>query len=160
MNQVKELTVNILSAAVGTGKEAALAGVFATAGVMLSEWLGGWDKSLELLLTLILIDYVTGVLGAIKHKKLNSDIMYWGGVRKSVVLLVIGLAVLLDDLIGSGTPVFRTAAVYFYAGREGLSVVENLGLLGVPLPPKIKEMLTQLQGDDTDGNNKSATDGK
>lgn len=145
MSHFKLLIFNVSNAAVGSGKELITGSAFATAGVLLTNWLGGWDKALQILITLIVIDYVTGVLGAIKTKKLNSEVMYWGGIRKAVVLLVIGLAAILDDVVGGGTPVFRTAAIYFYAGREGLSVVENLGVLGIPLPAKIKNLLEQLQ---------------
>ncbi|MNJ57413.1 Holin family protein [compost metagenome] len=89
-------------------------------------------------------DYITGILGAIKTKTLNSEVMFWGGIRKITVLFVVGLAVLIDGWVGGDASVFRTLAVYFYAGREGLSVVENLGILGVYLPPKVKDFLEQL----------------
>ena len=116
-------------------------------GVTISEFLGGWDGALKVLLLLMVFDYGTGVLGAFKTKTVNSDIMFWGGIRKATVLFVIGLAALLDDWLQPGAPVFRTAAIYFYAAREGLSVVENLGVLGVPLPTTIKDKLEQLGGD-------------
>ncbi len=90
-------------------------------------------------------DYITGVLGAFKTKTVNSDTMYWGGIRKVTVLFVIGLAALIDGWVQPGVPIFRTAAIYFYAGREGLSVIENLGTLGTPLPAKLRQYLEQLQ---------------
>ncbi len=144
MNQMRELFMNVWTAAVGTsGKEAAWGGGIALAGTI-GSLLGGWDKSLQLLLVLMVADYVTGVLGAIKQKKLNSDNMYWGGIRKVVVLFVVGLSALADDWIQPGAPIFRTAAIFFYIGREGLSVVENLGTLNVPLPDKLRSWLEQL----------------
>lgn len=144
-NHLKEYGINLVTAAIGTsGKEATIGGYIAAAGVFISGLLGGWDQALAGLLALMVIDYVTGFLGAIKNKKVNSDVMYWGGIRKMVVLVVVGLGVMIDDWIQPGAPIFRTAAIYFYAGREGLSVIENLGTIGVPLPRAIHDFLTQL----------------
>lgn len=148
MNEGKELVMNVWTAAAGsTGREAAWGGWVAIAGTI-GALLGGWDKPLIVLLVLMAADYVFGVLGAIKLKKVNSDVMYWGGVRKITVLFVVGLAALIDDWVQPGAPIFRTAAIFFYAGREGLSVVENLGTLGVPLPGKLRGWLEQLNGKD------------
>jgi toxin secretion/phage lysis holin len=134
-----------LSAIVGqSGREAAFGAVTATAGT-LAAWLGGWDTSLKLLLVLMAADYAAGVLGAIKEKRVSSDVMFWGGIRKIAVLFVVGLAVLLDQWMQLDTPLLRTISLFYYAGREGLSLVENLGALGVPLPPQMKNVFVQLQ---------------
>lgn len=144
LSQLKHLGNTVLSAAAGaSSKEAATGGVVAALG-LLATLLGGWDKPLQILVVLMVADYVTGILGAIKTKSVNSEVMFWGGIRKITILFVVGLAVLIDGWIGGNSAVFRTLAVYFYAGREGLSVVENLGILGVYLPPKLKEFLEQL----------------
>ncbi|MBB6632748.1 phage holin family protein [Cohnella thailandensis] len=153
MNQT--MNTILTAAAASSGKEAAWGGWVAAAGLVLSAWLGGWDEALQILVYLMVADYITGVLGAVKLKKVNSDIMFWGGIRKVTVLFVVGLAALLDGWIQPGEPIFRTIAIYFYVGREGLSVVENLGTLNVPMPKKLKELLEQLQekgGGKTDGN--------
>ncbi|OME86551.1 holin [Paenibacillus lautus] len=118
-------------------------GVVAVLG-LLATLLGGWDKPLQILVVLMVADYITGILGAVKTKAVNSEVMFWGGIRKITILFVVGLAVLIDGWVGGDSAVFRTLAVYFYAGREGLSVMENLGILGVYIPPKIKEFLEQL----------------
>lgn len=144
MNHFKEIGLTVYNAAIGSGKEAAFGGFAAAIGLAISDFLGGWDKALQVLLILILADYISGVLGAIKNRKVNSDNMFWGGVRKIVVLFIVGLSSMLDDWIQPGPPIFRTAAIYFYATREGLSVVENLGTIGVPLPNKVREFLEQL----------------
>ncbi len=144
VNQIKVFGSTVLAAAAGaSGKEAATGGVFAAVG-LIATLLGGWDKPLQLLVVLMAADYITGILGAIKTKTLNSEVMFWGGIRKITVLFVVGLAVLIDGWVGGDASVFRILAVYFYAGREGLSVVENLGILGVYLPPKVKDFLEQL----------------
>ncbi|WP_374018967.1 phage holin family protein [Paenibacillus thiaminolyticus] len=73
-----------------------------------------------------------------------SEVMFWGGIRKMTILFVIGLAALIDSCIQPGSLLFRTIAIFFYAGREGLSVVENLGVYGVDSPPKLVAFLEQL----------------
>jgi toxin secretion/phage lysis holin len=126
-------------------KEFSLNVLIATVGTITSAYLGGWDAALKMLVALMIIDYVTGVLAAWRAKKLDSDVMFWGGIRKGAVLLVILIAVMLDTIIGDGSPVFRTLAMYFYIGREGLSVTENLGIMGVPLPPAVTKALAQIK---------------
>lgn len=143
---LKLITTNLYLAATGaTEKEFAFSGIIAAVGTFIAAALGGWDISLQLLAYMMIADYVTGVLGAIKNKRLNSDVMFWGGVRKGIVMIVIFLAVNLDQFIGGQAPIFRTLAVYFYAGREGLSLIENFGVLGVPWPPAIRNALEQLK---------------
>ncbi len=139
----------LLTAAVGAnGKEAAVGGLAATIGTTLAASLGGWDIALRLLIFCMVADYVTGLLGAIKQRKVDSEVMFWGGVRKGVVIGVIALAVMLDDFMSNGDPVFRTIALYFYIGREGLSIIENLGTIDVLVPGRIKERLQQLNKED------------
>lgn len=110
----------------------------------LMNWFGGWDKALQVLLMLMLVDYVTGVLGAVKQRKLNCDVMYWDAIRKAVCLIMVVLTSLLDDWLQPGIPVFRTTAIYFYSGREGLSVIEHLGVIGVPLPQVVRDLLERI----------------
>lgn len=127
--------------------------IFSVTGTTISALLGGWDILIQLLLTFMVIDYVTGVLSAIRNNKLNSEVMYWGGIRKAAVLLVIIIAVMFDALVSADAPVFRTLAMYFYISREGISVLENLGKMGVPLPAFIRKFLEQLKekGGEQDG---------
>lgn len=144
MQQVREYFTNISTAAIGSnGKDTAI-GLFVASVGVIGTLLGGWDKGMVLLIVLMAADYITGLLGAIKTKTVNSDVMYWGGIRKIVVLFVIALAYAIDDWMHPEAPIFRTVAIYFYIGREGLSVVENLGTIGVPLPPILKDKLQQL----------------
>jgi len=153
---VKYLALNLMTAAVGdTGKEAGFGAVAAVAATIASAYLGGWDTALQLLIFLMVLDYATGLAGAIRSRTVNSETMFWGGIRKGVVMAVVALAVMLDRFVGGDAPVFRSLAMYFYIAREGLSVVENLDLMGVPLPNAIKQFLQQLQrkGDTTNDTN-------
>lgn len=126
-------------------KELSLNTCIAATGTVVSAWLGGWDAALKVLVVLMAIDYATGFLGAVKNHKVNSDTMFWGGIRKGIILAVVIVAVLFDEMVKNPFPIFRTLSIYFYVSREGISVTENLGILGVPLPPGISRMLTQLQ---------------
>jgi len=146
---IKQIGMTLMTAAVGaSGKEAAAGGIAAAVGTTIAASLGGWDIALRLLIICMVLDYVTGLLGAIKQRKVDSEIMFWGGIRKGIVLAVILLAVQLDEFMGNGSPVFRTIALYFYIGREGLSIIENLGVLNVLVPGAIKERLQQLNKED------------
>lgn len=131
-------------------KEFCFSTLIATVGTILCSILGGWDVTLKVLVVLMVIDYVTGFLGAIKNKQVNSEVMFWGGIRKGLILAVIIIAVLLDEMVVNSVPILRTLAIYFYVTREGISVTENLGILGVPLPASIRRVLIQLQKEKDD----------
>ena len=122
-------------------------GGIAALATLVTGLLGGWDVAVKLLAALIVIDYVTGFLAAGKHKKINSDVMFWGGIRKGVIFLVIVVAVLADEMLNNSSPILRTLVIYYYIAREALSVTENCAILGVPLPPQFVSVLAQLQGD-------------
>lgn len=144
VSQIKMFGSTVWTAMVGTSeKEAAAGGVTALTGLIVT-FLGGWDKPLQVLLIAMLLDYASGVIAAFKNKKMDSDVMFWGGIRKVTVLMVVGLSAQMDDWLQPGAPLFRTAAIYFYAGREGLSLAENLGAMGILLPFKLKSFLKQL----------------
>jgi len=116
----------------------------AAAGVL--TLLGGWDKIMEILIIFIVADYLTGVGVGIKEKKLNSEIGSRGLLRKAAIFIVIILAAQLDRIVDNPINLFRTAAALFYIANEGLSITENIGKIGVPLPAFIKKVLEQLKG--------------
>jgi toxin secretion/phage lysis holin len=126
-------------------KELGFSTAIASVCTVMSAALGGWDIALRVLIALMVVDYITGFLGAVKNKKVNSEVMFGGGARKGAILSVIVITVLLDEMVGNQQPILRTLAIYFYAAREGVSLTENLGILGVYLPPGIKKVLEQLQ---------------
>ena len=115
--------------------------------------LGGYDKILSLLVFLMASDFILGILVAIKAKRLNSKVMFWGGINKILVLMLVALAVRLDSVLPIAEPYIRTAVIWFYSGREGLSLVENYGKIGLPLPPFLVNLLEQLKNT----NNNSVT---
>ena len=91
------------------------------------------------------IDFVLGFLAAAKSRTVDSQVMFWGGVNKVLVLVFVGFGVVLDGIIGTPEPYIRTAIIWFYIGREGLSIVENYGKMGLPLPGFLTVVLQQLK---------------
>ena len=108
----------------------------------ITYFLGGWDKALEIMLILIVLDYLTGLLKAIYNKKLNSSVGLKGIIKKIGYLIIVALSVLLDKVVGN-TGAIRTLVIYFFVANEGISIIENWGAMGLPLPDKLKETLEQ-----------------
>lgn len=113
---------------------------------------GGIDIAMKSLLIVIVIDYITGVISAIYNKKLNSTIGLKGILKKFSYLIIVSLSVILDRIVGD-TGAIRTIVIYFFVANDGISIVENIGKMGVPLPKKLTEVLEQLRnkGDEESG---------
>ena len=122
--------------------------VVSAVGIGLESFVGGFDGSIRLLLILMAVDLFTGVIAAIKVKSLRSNIMFWGGVNKVFVLIFVGIGAGLDLLLSGDSPVIRAAIIWFYIGRELLSLVENSSKIGVIIPPVILEIINQLPSSD------------
>ena len=117
--------------------------VFAMIGGWLGYFLGGYDGLLYALIVFMVVDYITGVMCAIVDKKLSSAVGF-KVCRKVLILMVVGIANLLDvQVIGTGS-VLRTAVIFFYLSNEGVSLLENAAHLGLPIPEKLKAVLAQL----------------
>ena len=118
--------------------------VFAMIGGWLGYFLGGYDGLLYALIVFMVVDYITGVMCAIVDKKLSSAVGFKGICRKVLILMLVGIANLLDvQVIGTGS-VLRTAVIFFYLSNEGVSLLENAAHLGLPIPEKLKAVLAQL----------------
>ena len=118
--------------------------VFTGVGGWLGYFLGGYDGLLYALIVFMVVDYITGVMCAVNDKKLSSAVGFKGICRKVLILMLVGIANLLDvTIIGTGA-VLRTAVIFFYLSNEGVSLLENAGHLGLPIPEKLKEILAQL----------------
>ena len=118
---------------------------FAAAGTFANWLLGGWDLMVQALIAFMALDFVLGFAASIKNHTTDSQVMFWGGVNKVLVLGLVGVGVLLDSLLGVGEPYIRTAVIWFYIARELLSILENYGKLGTNIPPILKTVLAQLQ---------------
>ena len=109
---------------------------------------GSWDLALQVLIVFMVLDYLTGVLHAYLIGQLSSEVGFKGLVKKCMILVVLIIGVMLDRILGTGTWVFRTLVAYFYIANEGISLLENVGNIGIPIPNKIKNALEQLNKDD------------
>ncbi|MBP0956053.1 MAG: phage holin family protein [Oscillospiraceae bacterium] len=118
-----------------------------------SGFLGGMDGIMYALLAFISIDYITGVAVAIKQKKLSSEVGFWGLVRKVCIIALVGVAHFVDVYVMHTGDIFRTAIALYYIGNEGVSLLENMGNLGVPLSKKLKDVLEQLKSNNDKENN-------
>ena len=118
--------------------------IFTALGGWLGYFLGGCDGLLYALIAFVVIDYITGVMCAIINRELSSAVGFKGIFRKVLIFLLVGIANIIDvQVIGTGA-VLRTAVIFFYISNEGVSLLENAGHLGLPIPEKIKTVLEQL----------------
>lgn len=121
-----------------------LCGLLATLGWLIIYLLGGWDVALQCLVIAIALDYVSGITRAFVTKTLSSRIGFQGLLKKMGLLLIVMLGTLIDRVTGD-TGAIRTLVIYYFVANEGLSILENLGQAGVPIPPAIKKALKALR---------------
>ncbi|MEG1843737.1 MAG: phage holin family protein [Clostridia bacterium] len=122
------------------------------AGGALAGLLGEWNIMLTLLAVAMSVDYLSGLIVAwcghspkSENGGVSSAVGFRGLARKAVIMLVILLATILDKALGTTSMMFQTAAVCYYIANEGISILENAALMGVPFPPKIKAALEELK---------------
>lgn len=131
-------------------KNAALAAL-AAVGCFIANALGGWDAVMIVLVALMASDYLTGLaVAAIWHRSaksesgaLDSKASFRGLVKKCVILLLVWIGVLLDRALGASY--IRNAVTIFFIGNEGISLLENVGLMGVPYPAFMRKALEALR---------------
>lgn len=137
MNHLTEIKLAIMSI-IGIG------------GSFLASFLGGWDTALQTLVIFMAIDYITGVIVAAVFKKskktsgggLDSTIGFKGLFRKGTTLLIVLIAYRIDMTLGSNF--IRTAVVIAYIVNESISITENAGLMGIPIPKIIRKGINAL----------------
>ena len=118
--------------------------LFTAAGGWLGYFLGGCDGLLLALVLFAVADYITGVMCSVADKKLSSEVGFKGICRKVIIFMLVGVAHVIDvNVIATGS-VLRTAVIFFYLSNEGVSLLENAGHLGLPIPEKLKIVLEQL----------------
>ena len=113
-------------------------------GGWLGYFLGGMGGLLIALLVFVILDYVTGVMRAIADHELSSAIGFKGICRKVLIFALVGVGHVLDThVVGTGSAL-RSAVICFYLSNEGVSLLENASHLGLPVPDKLKAILSQL----------------
>jgi len=113
-------------------------------GGWLGYFLGGMDGMLIALIVFMALDYITGVMCAIMDKNLSSAVGFKGICKKVLILMLVGVANIVDvHVVGTGSAL-RGAVICFYLSNEGLSLLENAGHIGLPIPDRLKDILAQL----------------
>ena len=129
-----------------------LSGV-ACVGAAIASLFGGWTGAMTTLVILMFIDYVTGIIVAgVFHNSpkcsggaLSSAVGFKGICRKFVILLIVVVACRVDLLLD--TNIIRDATCIGFCANELVSITENAGLMGIPLPRKLVEAIEVLRGD-------------
>jgi len=124
-------------------------------GGFLGYFLGGMDGFLYALIAFVVIDYITGLMVAAIQKKVSSEVGFKGICKKMLIFILVGVANIVDkQIIGNGSAI-RTAVIFFYLSNEGISILENTALIGLPVPQKLRDVLEQLKGpEDKEDNSK------
>lgn len=120
-------------------------------GAAIAGYFGGWDTSMTTLLIFMAIDYLSGIICAgvfnaspkTPNGALESRAGYKGLIRKGMILLIILIAARIDILLG--TTYFRDGCCIAFILNELLSIIENAGLMGVPIPAPIQKAIEVLK---------------
>ena len=135
---MKNFSIDIIWAKV----QAAVAAI----GGYLGYFVGGVDGLMTALLIFMVLDYITGLMCAIADKQLSSAVGFKGICKKVLILMLVGVAHIVDlHVVGTGDAL-RSAVVCFYLSNESVSMLENAAHLGLPIPEKLKSVLAQLHG--------------
>lgn len=118
--------------------------ILALSGGVLGWLFGGFDSLIYALIAFVVLDYVTGVLLAIHEKKISSEIGFQGISKKVMIFILVAVGHVIDQyIIGTGSSL-RTMLIMFYLSNEGISILENAGAMGIPLPQKLKDVIQQF----------------
>ena len=137
--------------------------VISSAGSWIANELGGWDAAMKVLIAMMAVDYISGLtVAGVWHRSgksetgaLDSRAGFKGLVKKVFTILLVWIGVLLDKALG--TAYVRTAIIIFFIGNEGLSLLENFGLMGVPYPEFLRKALEALR-EKGDGKDKDTSE--
>ena len=128
-------------------------------GIATYIW-GPWDALIIALVAMVIIDYITGVIKAAVQGKLSSAVGFRGLLKKVAIFLLVAVGVMVDRVIPATNEAVRSAVIFFYIANEGLSILENAGELGLPLPAALKKSLEKMKDKGTGPDIDSATDVK
>ena len=128
-------------------------------GIVTYIW-GPWDALIVALVAMVIIDYITGVIKAAVQGKLSSAVGFRGLLKKVAIFLLVAVGVMVDRVIPATNEAVRSAVIFFYIANEGLSILENAGELGLPLPAALKKSLEKMKDKETGPDIDSGTDVK
>ena len=116
----------------------------AALGGFLGWFLGGFDGFMYALIAFVVIDYITGLMVAVLERKLSSEVGFRGIFKKVLIFTLVGIGNIVDVYLIKNGSAIRTAVIFFYLSNEGISILENTGKIGLPIPEKLKKALEQL----------------
>ena len=128
-------------------------------GIATYIW-GPWDALIIALVAMVAIDYITGIIKAAMQGKLSSLVGFKGLLKKVAIFLLVAVGVMVDKIIPATNEAARNAGIFFYIANEGLSILENAGELGLPLPAALKKSLEKMKDKETGPDIDSGTDVK
>lgn len=114
-------------------------------GIYLSSFLGDFDSLLHTLIGFVILDYFTGVLLAIHTRHLSSSIGFSGIFKKVFIFILVAIGNLLDTYIFTSDNILRNLIIFFYLSNEGISILENACLIGLPVPDTLRNIFLQLK---------------
>lgn len=118
--------------------------IFTGIGIGFNFLFGGIDTPLIILVVFIVLDWISGIAKAIINKTLSVQKGLQGFIKKILLLCLVIVGVMLDRLTGNDLGLFRMLVCYYYIANEGLSILENLTKMNIPIPAKLKEKLESL----------------
>ena len=122
---------------------------------LLAWFFGGLDGFLMVLVTLTIIDYISGIGAAVVQKvKLSSSVGFNGLARKMAIFSFVGMAHIIDKYLLGGTETLRTAVCLFYIGNEGISIFENADKMRIPIPAILREKFLHFTNNHDNDNTK------
>lgn len=120
--------------------------IAAVGGAVASYLFGGWSTALQTLLIFIVIDYVTGIVAAGKNGELSSKAGMRGIGRKVMIFVFVTMGHMADIHVSGGQlHLFRDGVITFFIANEGLSILENAGRMGVPVPDVVRKAIEALK---------------
>lgn len=119
-----------------------LSSIFAAA---ITYIFGEWSPMLTLLCVVVITDYITGIAAAVYKKELNSRIGFIGILKKVLIFVVVAFASAFDRFLPVTHNAIKAAVCMFYIANEALSVTENIGTLGIPLPKALRDAVEKLK---------------
>lgn len=109
---------------------------------------GKTDGFIIALLCFVIADYLTGVIAAFIKKEVSSKVGFNGLLKKITIFVAVAIANVIDVYVLKTNSIMRTATCLFYIANDGISIIENLSVIGVPFPAKIKKYFKQIKEDD------------
>ena len=119
--------------------------IAATSGALIGFLFGEIDGLFYALIAFVVLDYISGVIAAFVQKDLSSEVGYKGICKKIMIFVIVAVANIIDTQVIKNGSALRTAALFLFLSNEGISLLENAGSIGLPVPQRLLEKLSQLK---------------